>query len=44
MKKLLTKVHVLCAVLLTAALLQSGLAVAQNAGGGEIHLFRYRYG
>lgn len=35
MKKLLTKVHVLCAVLLTAAVLQSGLAVAQNAGGGN---------
>lgn len=35
MKKLLTKVHVLCAVLLTAALLQSGLAVAQSAGGGK---------
>ena len=37
MKKLLTKVHWLCAVLLAATLLQPGLGVAQKSGGGEIH-------
>ncbi|WP_418992074.1 SusC/RagA family TonB-linked outer membrane protein [Alistipes sp.] len=35
MKKLLTKVQRLCALALTAALLHAGLAVAQNAGGGN---------
>ena len=34
MKKLLTKVHWLCAVLLAATLLQPGLGVAQKSGGG----------
>ena len=42
MKKLLTKVQRLCALALTAALLHAGLAVAQNAGGGEFYLFRHR--
>lgn len=34
MKKLLTKVHWLCAVLLAVTLLQPGLSVAQKGGGG----------
>lgn len=35
MKKLLTKVHWLCAVLLAVTLLQPGLSVAQKGGGGN---------
>ena len=38
MKKLLTKVHWLCAVLLAATLLQPGLGVAQKSGGGKFTL------
>ena len=34
MKKLLTKLHVQSVLLLAAALLQSGLVMAQSAGGG----------
>lgn len=34
MKKLLTKVHWLCAVLLAVTLLQPGLSVAQKMAGG----------
>lgn len=35
MRKLLTKLHVQSVLLLAAALLQSGLVMAQNAGGGN---------
>ena len=38
MKKLLTKVHWLCAVLLAVTLLQPGLSVAQKGGGGKFTL------
>lgn len=38
MKKLLTKVHLLCSVLVTATLLHAGLAVAQQGGGGKFTL------